>query len=333
MTKGRIFSGIQPTGIFHIGNYVGAIRQWVNLTNEYDCIFSIVDYHAVTIDYDIASMMDNIMDASLTLIACGLDPEHCTMFVQSWVPEHTELTWIFNCISPIGDLERMTQFKEKAKQHTENINIGLLDYPVLQAADILLYKAGFVPVGEDQIQHIELTRRIARRFNNKFGEIFPEPQEILAPTSKIMGTDGKTKMSKSLNNHIGILEPPEEIWEKLRTSVTDENRKRRSDPGNPEICNLFTMHKAFSPQEDISKINRECRTAAIGCVECKRILFKNMMVHLEPIQKKAAALRNNPEEIVTVLEKGAKRCGEIAETVMTEVREKIGIRRTNGAQE
>lgn len=332
MIKGRIFSGIQPTGIFHVGNYVGAIKQWVALTKDYECIFSIVDYHAITIDYDKESMVDVTVEAALTLMACGLDPGHCTIYVQSHVPEHTELTWIFNCISPIGDLERMTQFKEKSMQHTENINMGLLDYPVLQAADILLYKAGFVPVGEDQIQHIELTRRIARRFNSRFGKVFPEPLEILAPTSKIMGTDGKTKMSKSLNNYIGILEPPEVIWEKLRTSVTDENRKRRSDPGNPDICNIFTMHKAFSPKDDIAKVNRDCRTAAIGCVDCKKILFKNMMAHLAPIQEKAASLRETPETVMAALTKGAKRCKEAAETVMEEVREKIGIRKAKTEQ-
>ena len=221
--------------------------------------------------------------------------------MQSRVPEHTELTWIFNCLSPIGDLERMTQFKEKSQQHREDINMGLLGYPVLQAADILIYKAGFVPVGEDQVQHVELTRRIARRFNNRFGETFPEPQEVLTPTSRIMGTDGKTKMSKSLNNYIGILEQPEAIWEKLRTSVTDERRIRRTDPGDPGVCNLFTMHKVFSSPEDIARINRECRTAEIGCVECKKLLFNNMMAHLEPIQQRARELRDTPEMVAAAL--------------------------------
>ncbi len=325
MTKGRIFSGIQPTGIIHLGNYVGAIQQWVTLMPEYDCIYCIVDYHAITIEYDVQALRDNIMEAAVTLLACGLDPEHCTLFVQSRVPEHTELAWIFNCITPVGDLERMTQFKEKSAQHREQINIGLLDYPVLQAADILIYKAGFVPVGEDQVQHIELTRRTARRFNNRFGETFPEPQEILTPTSRIMGTDGKTKMSKSMNNYIGILEPPEVIWEKLRTSVTDENRKRRNDPGNPDICNLFTIHKVFSTQEDIGRIDRECRTAAIGCIECKKILFNNMMAHLESIQHRARLLREKPEQVVAALDEGARRCREMATRVMDEVRTKVGL--------
>jgi tryptophanyl-tRNA synthetase len=265
------------------------------------------------------------MEAAVTLLACGLDPEHCKLFVQSRVPEHTELTWMFNCITPIGDLERMTQFKEKSEQHREHINLGLLGYPVLQAADILIYKAGFVPVGEDQVQHIELTRRIARRFNYRFGETFPEPQEILTRTSRIMGTDGKTKMSKSLNNHIGILEPPEVIWEKLRTSVTDENRKRRNDPGNPEICNLFTIHKVFSSVEDLARINRECRTAEIGCIECKKILFNNMMAHFEPIQQKARQLRDKPELVTAALDDGARQCRKMATQVMDEVRAKVGM--------
>jgi tryptophanyl-tRNA synthetase len=324
--KGRIFSGIQPTGVIHLGNYVGAIQQWVKLMHDYDCIYCIVDYHAMTVEYDVRTLRDNITEAAITLLACGLDPEHCTLFVQSQVPEHTELTWIFNCLSPIGDLERMTQFKEKSQQHREDINMGLLGYPVLQAADILIYKAGFVPVGEDQVQHVELTRRIARRFNNRFGETFPEPQEVLTPTSRIMGTDGKTKMSKSLNNHIGILEAPEAIWEKLRTSVTDERRIRRTDPGDPEVCNLFTMHKVFSATDDIARINRECRTAEIGCVECKKILFNNLMAHLEPIQQRARELRDKPDLAAAALAAGAERCKKMAEQIMREVRVKTGIR-------
>ena len=326
MKKGRIFSGIQPTGVIHLGNYVGAIQQWVKLMHDYDCIYCIVDYHAMTLEYEVQALRDNIREAAITLLACGLDPEHCTLFVQSRVPEHTELTWIFNCLSPIGDLERMTQFKEKSQQHREDINMGLLGYPVLQAADILIYKAGFVPVGEDQVQHVELTRRIARRFNNRFGETFPEPQEVLTPTSRIMGTDGKTKMSKSLNNYIGILEQPEAIWEKLRTSVTDERRIRRTDPGDPGVCNLFTMHKVFSSPEDIARINRECRTAEIGCVECKKLLFNNMMAHFEPIQQRARELRDTPEMVAAALEAGADRCKKMAEQIMQEVREKTGIR-------
>lgn len=326
MTRKRIFSGIQPTGIIHIGNYVGAIKNWVSLTDQYDCIFCVVDYHAMTIEYDAQTFHTNIMNAARTLIACGLEANRCTLFVQSRVPEHTELAWIFNCISPIGDLERMTQFKDKSEQHRENINAGLLTYPLLMAADILVYKAEVVPVGDDQIQHLELSRRTARRFNNRFGETFPEPIEILSITPRILGTDGQAKMSKSLNNYIGILEPPDVIWEKLRTSATDPQRIRRNDKGNPEVCNLFTIHKSFSPESDIMEVNQKCRTAEIGCIECKKKLYENMMRHLEPVQQRAAELEKNPDEVRATLEKGAARCKEIAGQVMDEVRKKIGVR-------
>ncbi len=325
MAKGRIFSGIQPTGTIHIGNYIGAIKNWVKLTETYDCVFSIVDYHAITIDYDVDNIQKSIMSAARTLIACGLDPQKCRLFVQSKVVEHTELAWILNCITPLGDLERMTQFKDKSKQHRENINVGLLDYPVLQAADIMLYKSTAVPVGEDQVQHIEFTRRIARRFNGKFGDTFPEPKWLLSPTPKILGLDGKAKMSKSLNNDIGILEKPDDIWEKLRTSVTDENRKRLKDPGDPELCNLYTMHTSFSPEDVVEDISEQCKSASRGCVDCKKILFENLMKELEPIQKRALALEKRPDDISDILRVGAKKCGETAKEVMIEVRNKMNI--------
>jgi len=326
MTRKRIFSGIQPTGIIHIGNYVGAIKNWVELTRDYDCIYCVVDYHAMTIEYDSRSFFENIMNAARTLIACGLEQDRCTLFVQSHVPEHTELAWIFNCLTPLGDLERMTQFKDKSQQHRENINAGLLTYPLLMAADILVYKAEVVPVGDDQLQHLELSRRTARRFNNAFGETFPEPIELLSTTPRILGTDGQAKMSKSLNNFIGILEPPDAIWEKLRTAATDPQRVRRKDAGNPEVCNLFTIHKAFSPEETIRQIDRQCRSAEIGCIECKRVLFENMMRHLEPIQRRAAELDRNPDQVRAILDSGAQRCRQIAREVMEEVRKKTGIR-------
>jgi tryptophanyl-tRNA synthetase len=322
----RIFSGIQPSGEIHIGNYVGAIRHWVQLVDRYECIYCVVDYHAITIEYEMALLQRRILETATVLAACGLTPERCMLFVQSHVPEHTELTWIFNCVTPVGELERMTQFKEKGRQHRHNINVGLLDYPVLQAADILIYKAGFVPVGEDQIQHVEFSREIARKFNTRFGDTFPEPQVLLSNAPRILGTDGKLKMSKSINNYIGLLEPPEVIREKLRTAVTDENRKRRSDPGNPEVCNIFTMHQAFSKPDQISFIDQECRTAGIGCIECKEILFKNMMEEIGPIQNRVKEINERPGYIVEVLKSGATRCHSIAEKVMNEVREKIGVK-------
>lgn len=272
--KKRLFSGIQPSGEVHIGNYLGAIKNWVGMIDRYDCIFCIVDYHAITVEYDPKEMQNRIINAAAVNIAAGLDPNKCILFVQSHVPEHTELAWILNTVTPMGHLERMTQFKDKAKQHRDNINAGLFTYPVLQAADILVYKAEAVPIGEDQVQHIELAREIARKFNSRYGEIFPDPKEILSDAPRIMGIDGKTKMSKSRDNYISLVESSESIWKKLSTAVTDENRKRRTDPGNPEICNLFTLHKHYSSIEQIERINRECRTAEIGCVECKKYCMK-----------------------------------------------------------
>jgi len=323
--KKRLFSGIQPSGDVHIGNYLGAIKNWVRLIDQYDCLFCIVDYHAITIEYDPKEMQRRIFNAAAVNIAAGLDPEKCTIFVQSHVPEHTELAWIFNTITPIGHLERMTQFKDKSKQHRENINAGLFTYPVLQTADILLYKGEVVPVGEDQVQHVELSREIARKFNMRYGEIFPEPQAILSEAPRIMGLDGKTKMSKSLGNYISLVESPESIWKKLSTAVTDENRKRRTDPGNPDICNLFTLHKHFSKKEQIERINIVCRTAEIGCIECKKILSENMVEHLAPICLKYERLIKNTDSLVNILQTGAKRCRRMAEETMIEVKKKMGL--------
>jgi tryptophanyl-tRNA synthetase len=322
----RIFSGIQPTGEIHIGNYVGAIRNWAQLIDRYECIYCVVDYHAITIEYEAEFLQQRILDTATVLVACGLTPDKCIVFVQSHVPEHTELAWILNCVTPIGELERMTQFKEKAKQHRENINMGLLGYPVLQTADIIIYKAGYVPVGEDQIQHVELSREIARRFNARFGETFPEPKVLLSEAPRIMGTDGKAKMSKSMNNTIGLLEPAEVIWEKLRTAATCEHRQRRTDPGHPEHCNIFSMHEAFSKPDQVAFIDHGCRTAGIGCIECKQVLFKGMMEEIGPIQNRVKEINEKPEYMIDVLKTGAARCKAIAEKVMDEVRTKIGVK-------
>ena len=323
----RIFSGIQPTGEIHIGNYIGAIKQWVELASEYDCIYCVVDYHAITIEYDIEQLRQRTIDTGLILMACGLSPDNCKIFVQSHVPEHTELAWIFNCVTPIGELERMTQFKDKARQHRENINMGLMDYPVLQAADILIYKAGYVPVGEDQVQHIELSREVARKFNNRFSPLFPEPQAILSHAPRILGVDGINKMSKSMNNYIGILEDKDIIWEKLRTAVTDVNRVRRKDPGNPELCNIYTIHRAFSGNENLLEIDKGCRSASIGCIDCKKTLFENMVKELDPIREKAEQLKKNEDYVKDVLMDGAKLCREMAQNTMEEVRTSLGLYR------
>ena len=321
----RIFSGIQPTGDIHLGNYVGAIRNWVYLTETYDCIYCVVDYHAITIAYEIQELKRRTLETALVLLACGLSPDKCKMFVQSHVREHTELAWIFNCVTPIGELERMTQFKDKSKQHRANINMGLMGYPVLQAADILIYKAGYVPVGEDQVQHVELTREVARKFNTRYGDIFPEPQVILSMAPKILGVDGSSKMSKSMNNYIGLLENSDTIWEKLRTAVTDVNRIRRKDPGDPSVCNIFTIHRAFSPDQTLLDIDNGCRTASIGCIDCKKTLFTNMMEELNPIRERAESLNNDIDYVIDVIKAGADKCRAIAEKTMDEVRTTIGV--------
>jgi tryptophanyl-tRNA synthetase len=324
--KKRLCSGIQPSGEVHIGNYLGAIKNWTTLLDDYDCIFSIVDYHAITVEYDPDEMQKRIINAAATHIAAGLDPERCIIFVQSQVPEHTELTWILNTLTPMGILERMTQFKDKSRQNEKNINVGLFDYPVLQTADILLYKGSTVPIGEDQVQHVELSREIARKFNTRYGELFPEPQHLLSNAPRIMGLDGKSKMSKSMNNYISLIEEPDAIWKKLSRAVTDENRKRRDDPGNPDICNVFNLHKYFSNESEIERINKECRTAEIGCIDCKKILSDNMIKELEPIREKSLELINNPDQVKDTLNTGAEKCQKIAKETMSEVRSLMGLR-------
>lgn len=325
--KPFLFSGIQPSGEIHIGNYCGAIRNWIRLIDQYDAIFCIVDLHAMAQPYDIDRLSQRTFDAALVNMAAGLDPSRCRLFVQSHVPEHAELAWVFNTVTPMGDLSRMTQFKDKSARGEEYINAGLFTYPVLQAADILLYKAVAVPVGEDQIQHIELTREVARKFNARFGEIFPEPAQLVPKEgARIMGLDGESKMSKSLNNYIGLLEEPDAIWEKLRPAKTDPARLRRTDPGNPEICNIFTLHRNFSPETDQTEVAAGCRSAGIGCIDCKKILHKNMTATLDPIRAKAADLQAHPEVVEETIERGAKECGELARRTMAEVREAVGLR-------
>ncbi len=327
--KPFLFSGIQPSGDIHVGNYCGAIRNWIRLLDTYDGIFGIVDYHALTQPYDREVLAARTFDAALTNIAAGLDPARCRIFVQSHVPQHTELAWVLNTVTPMGDLSRMTQFKEKSlRAEAESyINVGLFTYPVLQAADILLYKAVAVPVGEDQIQHIELSREIARKFNARFGEIFPEPAQLVPKEgARILGLDGKSKMSKSLNNYIGLLEDSKAVWTKIAPAVTDPARIRRTDPGTPEICNIYTLHKNFSAESDLQEVAQGCRTAGIGCIDCKKILHRNMMATLEPIQQKASELRLDPKPVEEAIARGAQECREIGERTMVEVRAAVGAR-------
>jgi tryptophanyl-tRNA synthetase len=322
-----LFSGIQPSGEIHIGNYCGAIRNWVRLLDQYECIFCIVDYHAMTVEYDVGLMQQRIQDAAVANIAAGLDPQRCTLFEQSEVPEHTELTWVFNTLTPMGLLGRMTQFKEKSRRQEEIVSVGLFDYPVLQAADVLLYRAVAVPVGEDQIQHIELARDVARKFNLRYGEYFAEPQALVPKSgARILGLDGDAKMSKSLNNYIGLLEPPAAIWEKLRPAKTDPARQRRTDCGNPDICNIYTIHQCFSPPDVQAEVASGCRTAGIGCIDCKKKLLEHMMLELDPIRERAEQVRTRPEWVAEVLAEGASRCRQLAETTMRDVRRMIGLR-------
>ncbi len=327
MNRGNVFSGIQPSGRLHIGNYVGAMRNMIALQDEYECVYGIVDYHAITVPFQPSEMEQRIFNCAVDYIAAGIDPEKSILMLQSTVFEHTELAWILNTITPISWLTRVPTFKEKREQNPDYVNMGLLDYPVLMAADIILYKSVVVPVGEDQIPHLELTREIVRRFNTYFGETFPEPKEYLGKVSKILGLDGVNKMSKSLDNCIYLDEDRETIWNKLSTAVTDTNRKRRSDPGNPEVCNIYTIHRAFSSQKDIDYCAQECRKAGIGCLDCKKILLENLFEKLEPIQEKQKKLRDRPDYVFSILQDGYKRAKEIARKTMDEVYERIGIKR------
>jgi tryptophanyl-tRNA synthetase len=327
----RIFSGIQPSGELHIGNYLGAVKNWVHLQKVHPSIFCIVDYHAITTPYDPEQLRVRRRDMAISLLAAGIDPDVATLFVQSAVPEHTELAWILNTLTPLGELERQTQFKDKA-QRQESVPAGLLNYPVLQAADILLYRADRVPVGEDQVQHLELTRVIARRWNAQFGrgeEFFPEPQPLLTPARRIMGLDGQAKMSKSLNNTIGLLEEPDDVWAKLRPAVTDPKRIKRTDPGTPEVCNIYHLHQALSPPDLVETVATNCRTAGWGCIDCKRALFESMERELAPIRRRARELREHPERVDDALADGAARAGRLAKETMREVRDRMGFDPSN----
>ena len=321
----RIFSGIQPSGELHIGNYLGAVKNWVELQRSYESFFCVVDYHAITVPYEPGDLRTRRREMIVSLLAAGLDPALATVFVQSMVPEHTELAWIFNTVTPLGELERQTQFKDKASRQ-ESVPAGILNYPVLQAADILLYRADLVPVGEDQVQHLELSREIARRWNARFGEgFFREPQAKLTPSRRIMGLDGTAKMSKSMRNTVGLLEEPESIWEKLRPAVTDPARVRRTDPGTPEVCNIYHLHRAFSPPDVVSHVETQCRTAGWGCIECKKVLFEHVNAELTPIRARAADIRAHPERVDEVVNDGAATAQRIAGVTMREVKDRMGL--------
>jgi tryptophanyl-tRNA synthetase len=321
----RIFSGIQPSGELHLGNYLGAVRNWVALQDQHECFYCIVDLHAITQPFEPAELALKTHDMAVSLLAAGLDPARSTIFVQSHVPDHARLMWLLTTVTPLGALERMTQFKDKA-QRVESVPAGLLNYPILQAADILLYRAELVPVGEDQLQHLELAREIARRFNTRFGvDAFPEPQPLLAPAARILGLDGEAKMSKSLGNTVGLLDDPETVWAKLRPAVTDPARKTRRDPGTPELCNLYSLHRHFSTAAQVADVAERCRGALWGCLDCKRLLADNIIAALAPIREKAAELARRPDEVREVLAAGAARARERAAATLAEIERIMGF--------
>ncbi|MDO8682492.1 MAG: tryptophan--tRNA ligase [Armatimonadota bacterium] len=324
--RSRVFSGIQPTGVIHLGNYLGAIKSWVDLQYKHDSFFCIVDYHAITVPYDPADMRQRIFDAAVANIAAGLDPDVATIFVQSHVPEHTELTWLLNSITPMGWLGRMTQFKEKSEQFKENVNVGLFDYPVLQAADILLYKAEVIPVGEDQVQHIELTRDIARKFNSTFGDTFPEPKALLSPAARIMAlNDPAKKMSKTLpGSYIGISDLPAEIRDKMMKAVTDAG----PTPGqemSPGTANLFTLLKEFSAPETVRRFQEEYDSGAIRYSELKSVLADDIVAALAPFREKREELLGKPVVVKNILRQGADRARLYARETLLEVKGKMGL--------
>lgn len=320
----RIFSGIQPTGAIHVGNYAGAIQNWVRMQGEGECLYSIVDYHALTMPYETAEMPRRVQEAALDLLACGIDPERSRLFVQSQVPEHTELTWVLSCCASIGELNRMTQFKEKSER-VDFINAGLFTYPILMAADILLYKADTVPVGEDQLQHLEVTRVFARRFNSQFGQTFPEPQPRMTEAPRIMALNDPTrKMSKSLEGSAIMLSDSDEvILRHVKRAVTDIGP--RTDEMSPGVKNLFTLLKVFSPAETLAHFQEQYEAGNLRYKELKETLGQDMVATLAPIRQRRAELAANPSQVCEILHESARRVRELARATMVEVREKLGL--------
>jgi tryptophanyl-tRNA synthetase len=324
--KGRVFSGARPTGRQHLGNYLGAIKNYVALQADYDCVYCVVDLHALTTLTDTAHLKEWTYEMVLDWLAAGIDPDRGTVvFVQSHVPQVTELHTILSMVTPLGKLTRLPTFKEKVRQQPDNVNYGLVGYPVLMASDITLYKADVVPVGVDQASHLEFTREIVRTFNHHFGPVLVEPQEKYTEVPKVLGIDGVNKMGKSLNNHIELASEPDELYARVRMMVTDPQRQRRSDPGRPEVCNVFSLHKVFTPPETVRQIDADCRTAGIGCVECKKLFAQNLTVHLAPFRERRAQFAANPNYVWDVLHEGAERAGAIARQVLAEVKEAVGL--------
>ena len=322
--KKRVFSGVRPTGRLHLGNYLGAIKNYVTLQDEYDCVYSIVDLHALTTMEETGKIKDNVREVLLDFLAAGLDPTRSTIFVQSQVPEVTELYTILGMLTPLSWLLRVPTFKEKVKMQPHNVNYGLVGYPVLMTSDILTYKAEVVPVGEDQLPHLELAREIVRRFNEHFGPVFAEPQAKLTNYPLVVGLDGHDKMSKSLNNHIELAATADETAKKIMSAVTDPARKLRSDPGHPEVCNVYKLQRCFNSMR-VADITNECQEAKIGCVDCKRLLAEAVNTDLAPLRERRIALAAHPEEIDRILRDGAERAGTVARATITEVKQAVGL--------
>jgi tryptophanyl-tRNA synthetase len=330
--KSVVLSGIQPTGTLHIGNYFGAVKNYAALQDQYECFYSIVDYHAITVEHDPQELRKNTLEMGMDLLACGLDPQKCVLFVQSQVPEHTELAWILSAVASYGDLQRMTQFKEKGEGQ-EFVSCGLFTYPVLQAADILIYKASKVPVGEDQVQHIELARRIARRFNSRFGETFPEPNALLTEALRVMSpADPTRKMSKSLGpkHYIAIAEPEESIREKIKTAVTDIGPRTDGKEKSPGVANLFLLLRLTAPKEIYDQFESDYARGVLKYEPLKRAVADYLITALEPIRTRRAQLKET--EVREILHEGAKRARAIARETLAEARERIGVGKLIGAQ-
>ncbi len=327
MTKERVLSGMQSSGRLHLGNLVGALSNWVRLQDSYDCFYFIADWHSLTTGYaDPSEIKNSARDLLLNFLAAGLDPGKCTIFVQSKVLQHAELHLLLSMITPLGWLERVPTYKEKQQELKDKdlATYGFLGYPLLQTADIIIYRAKYVPVGIDQVPHLEISREIARRFNYLYGDIFPEPEALLTEFPKVAGTDGR-KMSKSYDNAIYLSDSPAEVEHKIRTMVTDPARVKKTDPGNPELSPAYQLHKIFSSKEDQEQVAAGCRTAAIGCIECKKILVRNVFRVMEPIWAKRNELVRSPEILHGILEDGTEKARSIAEETMTLVREAMGL--------
>jgi tryptophanyl-tRNA synthetase len=324
--KGRVFSGARPTGRQHLGNYLGAMKNYVALQEEYSCVYCIVDLHALTTLDTTENLQQNTYEMALDWLAAGIRPEESIIFVQSHVPQVTELHTILSMVTPLGKLTDLPTFKEKAREQPHNVNYGLVGYPVLMTADIVLYRSDIVPVGIDQAPHIEFAREVVRSFNYRFQtDVLIEPKMKGTEVPKVLGLDGQNKMGKSLNNHIELASTPQETQQRVMQMVTDPQRMRRTDPGNPEVCNVFSMHKVFTPAEDLTQIDLECRRAGIGCVDCKKRFAHNLNQHLEPFRACRQELDTRPRAVWDILHDGASRARAIAEETMTAVRQAIGL--------